>query len=115
MHTGPFLHRLAARVVLDVRQAPVDLEERLAVLVDLAAADPRLAVDLLAEVAALVDDTVVARLVTTPPAGSAAELVDREARRRHAAGDHAAWVRTGATRYWCAASRRRQRSGGSAR
>ncbi|NUT46795.1 MAG: hypothetical protein HOV94_05660 [Saccharothrix sp.] len=111
MHASPFHHRLARRLILDVRQDSADLGERLAVLADLAVDAPRLLVDVLVELARHVGDDVVARIVAAPPGGTVAELVDREAHRLHDRGRRDRWVCAGERRYQCARSRRRRQRG----
>lgn len=109
MHNGPWLTRLARRLILDVRQGrdPDGFE----VLDELGTHDPKLLVDLLLEVARHVDDAVVARIVTdrTPIDVPLPELVRREAHRRHYRGDAGDWVSWGERAYQCARQRTRRR------
>ncbi|RKT49294.1 hypothetical protein [Saccharothrix australiensis] len=108
MYSGPFLAR-AARLVLDVRQGQ---HARLAVLVDVGRHNPELLLDLVVEVAGLVGDDVIGRLVADDAAdtrpGTLAQLVHREAHRLHWAGHRDPWVCTGERRYQAARARRRR-------
>lgn len=108
MTASPIHHRLARSLILDVRQDPADLDERLSVLASVAVDEPRLIYDVLLEVARLVGDDVVARLAADPPRDTVTTLLDREAHRRHRLGHRDRWVRAGERRYECARSRRRR-------
>lgn len=103
---GPWIARLARKVVLDVRR---DDGRHLATLQALAADAPELVVDLLIEVARQVDNDVVYRITADDcPEDTLEHVVAREAHARWGRGDQATWVLWGERAYQRLRNRRRR-------